>query len=79
MNIIALRMDPYVPKDLQDFGMTTPSYVSKEYHFERFDDDIINSPISRKIGECDVEIRITSKQDIKALIAFLKNLEPALE
>jgi hypothetical protein len=76
-------MDPYVDKlglksDLMGLEYDLDKTITKSYTFEKYDKDIIESPISHKIEKCYLDLEISNVDDIGKIIKFLENLKPAL-
>jgi len=80
MNTISFEKDPYVDKKEVDMGLEfdVDKMITKSYTFERYDKDIIESPISHKIEKCYLDLEISEEDDIEKIIQFLENLKPAL-
>ena len=80
LNTIQFEMDPYTSVlDIMGIEFDNNETIFKSYTFERFDTDIINSPISHKVQKCNLNLELTTKKQIQDLRRFLFYLEESIE
>ena len=73
-NSIQLKMDRYNLYAAYLHPDNQPVRL-KKYVFELFEEDIIKSPFGHEIQSCDMEIKVSSIEEINHLIVFLENLK----
>lgn len=78
LNRVSYTIDPYLHTvNFDFFQFEEERFREKEYLFELFDDDVINSPISHRVAACELAVTLRDASDVDNLIKMLTNLRPA--